>query len=82
MKEIKDSSEKEIEFRVYSRGEYADLFAFNRVLGEMVWKTLADIAETGDINPLISMVEHNHKERDIQYISKNFWERYALELYQ
>jgi len=82
MKKIIEASEKEIEFRVYSNGEYADLFTFNRVLGEMIWKTLADIAETGDLKPLISMVEQNRKERDSQYISKNFWSRIASELLQ
>ena len=80
MKTIKDSSDKEIEFRVYSGGEYADLFAFNHVLGEQIWKSLAEIAETGDMKLLLSMIEHNRKERDSQYISKNFWERYASEI--
>ena len=80
MKTVIESSDKEIEFRVYSSGEYADLFAFNRVLGELVWKALAEITETGDMKPLLSMIEHNRKERDSQYISKNFWERYASEL--
>jgi len=80
MKKTIENSDKEIEFRVYSDGEYADLFAFNRVLGELVWKALAEIAETGDMKPLLSMIDHNRKERDSHFISKNFWERYALEL--
>ena len=79
MKKTIENSDKEIEFRVYSSGEYADLFAFNRVLGELVWKALAEIAETGDMKPLLSMIDHNRKERDSQFISKNFWERYAIE---
>jgi nitrogenase subunit NifH len=75
-----ESSDKEIEFHVYSNGEYADLFAFNRVLGKLVWKALAEIAETGDMKPLLSMIDHNRKERDSQYIMKNFWERFASEI--
>ena len=80
MKKTIENSDKEIEFRVYSDGEYVELFAFNRVLGEMVWKALAEIAETGDVKPLLSMIDHNRKERDRQFIRKNFWERYASEL--
>ena len=82
MKKVNENSGKEIEFRVYSDGKYADLFAFNRVLGEMVWKALAEMAETGDMKSLMSMVERNRKERDSQFISKNFWERYASEILQ
>ena len=80
MKKTIENSDKEIEIRVYSDGEYVELFAFNRVLGEMVWKALAEIAETGDVKPLLSMIDHNRKERDRQFIRKNFWERYASEL--
>ena len=80
MKKTIENSDKEIEIRVYSDGEYVELFAFNRVLGEMVWKALAEIAETGDVKPLLSMINHNRKERDRQFIRKNFWERYASEL--
>ena len=80
MKKTIENTDKEIEFRVFSDGEYADLFAFNRVLGKLVWKALAEIAETGDLKPLLSMIDHNRKERDSHFISKNFWERYALEL--
>lgn len=80
MKKSIECSDKEIEFRVYSDGEYADLFAFNRVLGKLVWKALAEIAETGDIKSLLAMTASNSQERDSQFISKNFWERYALEI--
>lgn len=82
MKKNSLNSEKEIEFHVYSNGEYADLFSFNRVLGELIWKALAEIAETGDINPLLAMTDNARKERDSQFISMNFWERYASELIQ
>lgn len=82
MKKEIENSDKEIEIRVYSGGEYADVFAFNRVLGELVWKTLAEIAETGDIKPLLSMIDLNRKERDRQFLMKNYWERYASELLQ
>lgn len=80
MKKTIDNSDKEIEFRVYSDGEYTDLFVFNRVLGKLVWKALAEIAETGDIKSLLAMTASNSQERDSQFISKNFWERYALEI--
>ena len=80
MKKTIDNSDKEIEFRVYSDGEYTDLFVFNRVLGKLVWKALAEIAETGDIKSLLAMTASNSQERDSQFISKNFWERYASEL--
>ncbi len=81
MKKAIENSDKEIEIRVYSDGEYADLFTFNRVLGDLVWKALAKIAKTSDMEPLLSMIEHNRKERDSQYISKNYWERIAFELF-
>ena len=80
MKKTIDNSDKEIEFRVYSDGEYTDLFVFNRVLGKLVWKALAEIAETGDIKSLLAMTASNSQERDSLFISKNFWERYALEI--
>ena len=80
MKKTIENSDKEIEFRVYSDGEYADLFAFNRVLGKLVWNALAEIAETGDIKSLLTMTASNRQERDSHFIGKNFWERYALEI--
>jgi len=80
MKKTTKCSDKEIEFRVYADGEYADLFAFNHVLGDLVWKALAEIAETGDMKPLLSMIDHNRKERDRWFNTKYYWERYASEL--
>ena len=80
MKKVIENSDKEIEIRVYSDGEYADLFTFNRVLGNLVWKAIAEIAETGDMKPLLSMIDHNRKERDSHFVGMNFWERYASEI--
>lgn len=82
MKKTSNISIKEIEFRVYSKGEYADVFAFNHVLGDLVWKALAEIAKTGDIKPLLAMTANVRQERDRQFISMNFWQRCASELIQ
>lgn len=82
MKNISKNSEKDIEFRVYSKGEYADVFAFNHVLGKLVWKALAEIAEAGDIKSLQAMTDNVRQERDRQFINMNYWERYASELIQ
>jgi len=79
MKKISLNSEKEIEFRVYSDGEYVDVYTFNRVIGELVWKALAEIAGTGDLQLLENMTGTNWQDRDSQFIGMNFWERYVAE---
>ena len=55
MRTSNNDSEKEIEFRVYSNGEYIDIFKFHPVIGEKIWQALMDIAITGDLTDSASM---------------------------
>ena len=79
MKTISNDSEKEIEFRVYSNGEYIDIFKFHPVIGEKIWQALMDIAITGDLTALKRIAESNKLERFCQYVRDNAWQRYVFD---
>ncbi len=79
MKTISNDSEKEIEFRVYSNGEYIDIFKFHPVIGEKIWQALMDIAITGDLTALNRIAESNKLERFCQYVRDNAWQRYVFD---
>ena len=63
MRTSNNDSEKEIEFRVYSNGEYIDIFKFHPVIGEKIWQALMDIAITGDLTALKRIAESSRGDR-------------------